>query len=228
MENWQEDARIGHTHEPNEVTIQLDGIGRILGDLPAGTAGSAVQDASDGPVFVDESGRRSKKFRRLGWVLAIACACYAVTLVVALVGGNSAAPLLPGFGQEGKEQTDKVEIQPAPSDSTSAQVPPGGVPGGPAPTDSTGAVLPQPSGSASSGAAGGLPAGPGPGTSGIAVPQPSGKPVPAPGGASASPTPGGGGSSPGPGPDVSPPVPTPSDPGPSTNPTDPPVQEGAL
>ncbi|TQK44902.1 hypothetical protein FBY35_6435 [Streptomyces sp. SLBN-118] len=229
MKNWQEDARFGYTNEPSEVTIQLDGRGRFLGDLPAGTSGSGgsvVQEGSDGPVFVDESGRRSKKFRRLGWVLAIACACYAVTLVVALVGGNSAAPLLPGLGTGEKEGTDKVEIQPAPSDSTSAQVPPGGVPGAPAPTDSTGALLPRPSGSASGGP-GGLPAGPGPATSGSAVPQPSGKGVPVPG-ASASATPGGGGSAPGPEPDPSPSVSAPSDPGPSTNPTDPPVQEGAL
>lgn len=223
MDNWQEDALIGHTHEPNEITVQLDGLGRKLWDLPAAPA---VQEVSDGPVFVDESGRRSKKFRRLGWVVVIACACYAVTLAVALIGGNSTAPLLPGFGQSEKEQTDKVEIQPAPSGSESATTSPGAIPGSPNPTDSTGAVV-QPSGGPSSATTGTV--GPtAPGVSSSFAPRPSGGIVPAPGGGpSVTSSPGGGGSDPGPGPDPSPSGPAPSDPGPSA-PTDPPVQEGAL
>ncbi|MEU9014166.1 hypothetical protein AB0D12_31235 [Streptomyces sp. NPDC048479] len=226
MDNWQEDSRIGHTHEPYEVTVQLDGLGRILGDLPPEPA---AQEGSDGPVFVDESGRRSKKFRRLGWVLAIACACYAVTLVAALVGGNSTAPWLPGIGQQGKEQTDKVQIQPAPTDGASVAATPSGVPGAPTPTDSNGAVLPQPSGRASNGNSVGGPAAPGPGASGSVSPKPSGGGgLPLPGGPSASASPGGGGSDPGPEPDGSPTAPTPPDPGPTGGPTEPPMQEGAL
>ncbi|SED52712.1 hypothetical protein SAMN05216483_4011 [Streptomyces sp. 2131.1] len=100
VETWREGAHAGHTHEPNEVTIQLDGIGRQLSELlPEPTA----PDGSDGPVFVDESGRRGKTLRRLGWVLAAVFVCYAVTLVVAVMGGNSSAPFLPLTGQEQQE-----------------------------------------------------------------------------------------------------------------------------
>ncbi|MFD5350159.1 hypothetical protein ACFWJY_42050, partial [Streptomyces anulatus] len=92
MDNWREGQRTGHTHEPNDATIQLDGLGRQLAELPGEPA---PPDGSDGPVFVDESGRRSKTYRRLGWVLASACVAYAVTLVLAVLGGNSSAPWLP-------------------------------------------------------------------------------------------------------------------------------------
>jgi hypothetical protein len=222
VSKWQEDVHIGHTHEPNEVTVQLGGLGRILGELPVGPA---APDASDGPVFVDESGRRSKKFRRLGWVLVIACAGYAVTLVVALAGGNSSAPLLPGLGESGESRTDNVEIQPAPTDRASSVAVPSGAPGAPAPTDSTGAVLPQPSASASGGVAGGVPAQPV--ASGSVPPTPSGAAKPDPVPPPASNSPGGGGSHPGPGPEPSPSVPQPSDPGPTGMPTEPAVHEGA-
>ncbi|WP_217507332.1 hypothetical protein [Streptomyces lunaelactis] len=213
------------------MTFQLDGLGRKVGDLPPGPT---LQEGSDGPVFVDESGRRSKKLRRLGWVLAIVCACYAVALVAALLGGSSSAPWLPGIGRPGGERTDKVEIQPAPSDRASAVVTPGFPPGAPAPTYSTGALLPQPSGGASRGIAGGAPAGlpgsPGPGASAFLSPQPSGGGLPEPGGPVASPSPGGGASDPGPGPapEGSPPAPVPSDPGPSGSPSEPPLQEGTV
>ncbi|MEU4497472.1 hypothetical protein AB0F96_29495 [Streptomyces sp. NPDC023998] len=223
VENWREDAHIGHAYEPSEVTVQLDVRGRTLGE----PAAPVPQESSDGPVFVDESGRRSKKFRRVGWLLAVACACYAITLVAALLGGNSAAPLLPGLVQDDEERTDTVQIQPDPSGGATAGATPGSVPGAPTPTDSTGALLPQPSNGASTGIAGGTSAAPGPGVSGSAAPKPTGGGT-RPGGTSISTPPGGGGSDPGPEPETSPSLPTPSDPGPSGNPTEPPVQEGAL
>ncbi|MFI6896024.1 hypothetical protein ACIBM4_18120 [Streptomyces sp. NPDC050256] len=105
METWREGARAGHTHEPNEVTIQLDGLGRQLSEL---LPEPSVPEGSDGPVFVDESGRRSKTLRRLGWVLAAICVGYAVTLVVALLGGNSTAPFLPLSGQEEHRKAEEV------------------------------------------------------------------------------------------------------------------------
>jgi hypothetical protein len=111
VENWREGTRTGHTHEPNDVTVQLDGLGRQLSEL---AVEPSLPDLSDGPVFVDESGRRSKTYRRLGWVVATICAVYAVTLVVALLGGNSSAPWLPLSGQEEK-QADEAEVQPVPS-----------------------------------------------------------------------------------------------------------------
>lgn len=160
VEKWRDGARIGHTHEPIDVTIELDGLGRQLSELPAGSrpapeSGPAREvrpDGSDGPVFVDESGRRSKKFRRAGWVVAVACACYAVMLGVAVIGGSSSAPWLqiPGLVDSGgaKKKADKVEIQPGPSESRSGSVEQGVPPVFPTATDSNGALIPGPSGSA--------------------------------------------------------------------------------
>ncbi len=126
VENWREGARTGHTHEPNDVTVQLDGLGRQLSEL---TAEPGVPEGSDGPVFVDESGRRSKTFRRLGWILAAVCACYAVTLVVALLGGNSSAPWLPLSGQKQHKKADEAPAPAAPSGSADVVVPVGATPG---------------------------------------------------------------------------------------------------
>ncbi|WP_101388532.1 hypothetical protein [Streptomyces sp. TLI_146] len=72
----------------------------------------------DGPVFVDESGRRGKNLRRLGWVFGLACTCYAVMLVGSLVGGSSRAPWLGIPGPAAKEKkTETVQVTPAPTDS---------------------------------------------------------------------------------------------------------------
>ncbi|MFB7216709.1 hypothetical protein [Streptomyces sp. NPDC056227] len=148
MENWREGARSGHTHEWNDVTVQLDGLGRQLSEL---SAEPGAPEGSDGPVFVDESGRRSKTFRRLGWVLAAVCACYAVTLVVALLGGSSTAPWLPLSGQKQHKKADEVQTPPTPSRSADTVVPVGAAPG---PTAAAPAadVRAKPSGSAGSGA----------------------------------------------------------------------------
>ncbi|WNI24498.1 hypothetical protein [Streptomyces sp. ITFR-16] len=122
METWREGARAGHTHEPNEVTIQLDGLGRQLSEL---LPEPGAPEGSDGPVFVDESGRRSKTLRRLGWVLAAVFVCYAVTLVVAVLGGNSSAPFLPLSGQEEHKKAEEVQTPQSPGASPDAQVSPG-------------------------------------------------------------------------------------------------------
>ncbi|MFH8691112.1 hypothetical protein ACH4EC_30065 [Streptomyces anulatus] len=123
MDNWREGQRTGHTHEPNDATIQLDGLGRQLAELPGEPA---PPDGSDGPVFVDESGRRSKTYRRLGWVLASVCVAYAVTLVLAVLGGNSSAPWLPLSGTEEKAKAEQAEVAPAPDDTAGG--PSGGTP----------------------------------------------------------------------------------------------------
>ncbi|QNE77030.1 hypothetical protein F0344_22595 [Streptomyces finlayi] len=120
MENWREGTRTGHTHEPNEVTLQLDGLGRQLSEL---AIEPGTPDSSDNPVFVDESGRRSKSLRRVGWLLAAICAGYAVTLVVALLGGSSHAPWLPITGQP--EKSAEVEVQPAPTEPVGPEASPG-------------------------------------------------------------------------------------------------------
>ncbi|MFD9603772.1 hypothetical protein [Streptomyces sp. NPDC059970] len=148
VETWREGARSGHTHEPNEVTVQLDGLGRQLSEL---TAQPSEPEGSDGPVFVDESGRRSKTFRRLGWILAAVCACYAVTLAVALLGGSSSAPWLPLSGAEGHKNADVVQAPPAPTGSVGEELPPDSAPAR-ATTGPTPGSAATPSGSAAAGA----------------------------------------------------------------------------
>ncbi|MFF5491935.1 hypothetical protein [Streptomyces aquilus] len=117
----------GDTHDPHEVTVQLDAVAlradhRLVGQAGGGAGGDA--DGSDGPVFVDESGRRSRRFRRIGIFVGIACAIYAVVIVATMLSGNSNAPWLPVPGQEGQE-AGQVETTPLPADSA-------------APTDATG------------------------------------------------------------------------------------------
>lgn len=130
MDNWREGQRTGHTHEPNDATIQLDGLGRQLAELPGEPA---PPDGSDGPVFVDESGRRSKTYRRLGWVLASVCVAYAVTLVLAVLGGNSSAPWLPLSETGEKAKAEQAEEAPAPDETADG---PSGDPPEPGPSAS--------------------------------------------------------------------------------------------
>ncbi|MFG2758666.1 hypothetical protein [Streptomyces wuyuanensis] len=146
MENRPEKSRIGHSHDPNEVTIQIDSV-EFRNLQAARMTPEAPQEDADGPVFVDESGRRSKKFRRIGWVLALACAGYAVTVLVALVGGNSSAPslLIPGPADD---KADTAEETPGPSDAPSTPAGPEVVAGVPSPSGSPAAVPQQPVGSA--------------------------------------------------------------------------------
>ncbi|GGR67925.1 hypothetical protein GCM10010269_03430 [Streptomyces humidus] len=147
----------GESRDAGEVTVQLDPLGQ-------GRAGG--QDgASDVPVFVDESGRRSRTFRRIGILVGVACGAYAVVIVAALLSGNAGAPWLPlpvpGQGDE-KPAAGKVDSTPAPDDSGSPRPgrPGSGLPAG------TGATAAAP------GAASGRPgAGAAPGVSGSAAPS---------------------------------------------------------
>ncbi|MFF8530425.1 hypothetical protein ACN6K9_006709 [Streptomyces sp. SAS_267] len=102
-------------HDPHEVTIQLDSAGKA--DDGPGKDVPATADISDGPVFVDESGRRSRRFRRLGMLVAVACAVYAVVIVATLLSGNSNAPWLPVPGQEEDTPAGQVETSPLPTQS---------------------------------------------------------------------------------------------------------------
>ncbi|MFB7558095.1 hypothetical protein [Streptomyces brevispora] len=184
METWREGARAGHTHEPNEVTIQLDGLGRQLSEL---RPEPGAPEGSDGPVFVDESGRRSRTLRRFGWVIAAVCVCFAVTLVGAVLGGNSSAPFLPLSGQEEHKKADEVQVSPSPGESTDAPVAPGATASSSpsAPVDASSAALPDSSaatgppasGAGSSASApvlppkGGTESGGGGGTGGVTAPS---------------------------------------------------------
>ncbi|MFF8584197.1 hypothetical protein [Streptomyces althioticus] len=111
---WQEDPGTSEaTHDPHEVTVQLDavqiGAGGVLSRTPG--AGAAPEAA---PVFVDESGRRNRLYRRIGLAVGLACAGYAVVMVATLLSGNSDAPWMPVPGQEEKP-AEQVETTPRPS-----------------------------------------------------------------------------------------------------------------
>ncbi|MEU9174054.1 hypothetical protein AB0D34_40885 [Streptomyces sp. NPDC048420] len=129
---WDESGSgAAHTHDPHEVTVQLDAISvtgddRIEGGGPAGDSGS---ESSDGPVFVDESGRRSRRFRRIGMAVGLACAVYAVVIVVTLLSGNSNAPWLPVTGPKDDTPAGKVDTSPMPAESAEQSVPDGMTPG---------------------------------------------------------------------------------------------------
>ncbi|EFH28669.1 conserved hypothetical protein, partial [Streptomyces sviceus ATCC 29083] len=120
-------------HDPHEVTVQLDAISlsgddRIEG-RPGRPGGDGAAEASDGPVFVDESGRRSRRFRRIGIAVGLACAVYAVVIVVTLLSGNSNAPWLPMTGPKDDAPAGKVDTSPMPAESTVPSADAGVIPG---------------------------------------------------------------------------------------------------
>ncbi|WP_437044736.1 hypothetical protein [Streptomyces sp. enrichment culture] len=176
-----------HTHDPHEVTVQLDAVQlgdgrlvRVAPEMPGGTP-----EGSDGPVFVDESGRRVRRFRRLGIAVGLACAAYAVAMVATLLSGSSEAPWLPV--RDPKEQPPAGQADPAPLPSRPASPSASGAPAAedPAPP-ATDAATPAP--------------GPGTTAPGVvpALPQPDGTLAPEPAPARTAPGPGGSTTEPGP------------------------------
>ncbi|MFG2679010.1 hypothetical protein [Streptomyces sp. NPDC048392] len=109
----------GHTHDPHEVTVQLDAVQLGDGVLLRADGGhrKSGPEASEGPVFVDASGRRSRLYRRLGILVGIACAVYAVVIVSTLLSGNSDAPWMPVPAQEEGAPAGQVDTTPLPSQS---------------------------------------------------------------------------------------------------------------
>jgi hypothetical protein len=133
--------------DPDEVTVQLDGPVQRVDD--GGKSGpGAGRDGSDGPVFVDESGRRSRRYRRIGMAVGIACAVYAVVIVATLLSGSSDAPWLPVPGQKDDAPAGKVDTSPLPAESGRASGGSGSVAPGNIPTARNG-TTPSPGASAS-------------------------------------------------------------------------------
>lgn len=165
---WQEDSEpagitppdedpAGHTHDPDEVTVQLDkGLGdRSIQDVEDG-AGARPEAGADRPVFVDESGRRSRRFRRIGMTVALACGIYAVVIVATLLSGNSNAPWLPVPGQQEDQPAEQVDTpalpeRPAPTAGTEAGTPDSTPATGEVTAPSPGVSARRPSASADSG-----------------------------------------------------------------------------
>ncbi|WP_228120912.1 hypothetical protein [Streptomyces fagopyri] len=176
---WERPEEPDHTHDPHEVTVQLDGTGRRLEDRLVGeTEGvPGAPDSSDGPVFVDESGRRSRRFRRLGILVGIACAVYAVVIVATLLSGSSDAPWLPVPGQEDDTPAGQVHTSPLPTDSVKPSDASGAAPGaGAAVGDGTtpaAGVAPKPAASGSAVPSSGVSAHPKPSASTTTKPEPS-------------------------------------------------------
>ncbi|WP_345584882.1 hypothetical protein [Streptomyces prasinosporus] len=83
-------------------------------------------------MFVDESGRRVRLYRRIGLAVGLACAGYAVVMVATLLSGNSDAPWMPVPGQQ-ERPAGKVETSPRPEETGAAPgsgtgLSPGGTP----------------------------------------------------------------------------------------------------
>ncbi|MFJ2260903.1 hypothetical protein ACIOKD_21600 [Streptomyces sp. NPDC087844] len=64
------------------------------GSDSAGSDSAGSDSAGGAPIFVDPSGRRAGRMRRMGWLVAAGCVCCAATLGVAIADGNSTAPWL--------------------------------------------------------------------------------------------------------------------------------------
>ncbi|MFF1375732.1 hypothetical protein [Streptomyces sp. NPDC058308] len=202
------------------MTVQIDGLGRQLADLSAepGREGEA-----DGPVFVDATGRRGRRYRRFGVIVGLVCAVYAAVIVGTLFSGNSSAPWLPVPGPRDDRPAGTVDTPPGRSAAPAGPPAPGRVSPQTDATDDSGTAPelgvgagPAPSLAEDGGATGARP-GPDAGDRDT-------KPAPGPGptGGAPAPAPTGGAAGPPPAPTepASPPVdppPAPGSPAPGTN-----------
>ncbi|GAB2741723.1 hypothetical protein [Streptomyces bullii] len=203
-----------HTHDPHEVTVQLDAVQFGDGVLRQARGGpdQAHDGPSDGPVFVDATGRRSRRFRRAGMAVGLVCAGYAVVIAATVLSGNSDAPWLPVPGQQDDRPAGQVDTSPRPAE--------------PAPTDGAATTVPgsAPTADQVTASSPGISATE-PGTT-ARPEQPDGSTAPKPTPTRAAPKPPGtGGTVPTPAPPTDapttqPPDPTPTDP-PTTGPTEP-------
>lgn len=93
------------------------------GAVGAVGAGEADSIPVSGPVFVDSSGRRARRVRRIGWIVGGVCAVYTVGLVLSLTGATPIAPRtllpLPGMPStapgEGEAEARAVDVPSEPS-----------------------------------------------------------------------------------------------------------------
>ncbi|WP_344052507.1 hypothetical protein [Streptomyces thermoalcalitolerans] len=130
---WRTEGTDGaqESHDPNEVTVQLD---TMKPPGSAASAGFAAGKAADKPVFVDDSGRRSRRLRRFGMAVGLVCAAYAGVIVVTLLSGNAGAPWVPiPIPGVGDPPASKVKESPRPSETTGPSAGSGGLPGNGAP-----------------------------------------------------------------------------------------------
>ncbi|PSM38080.1 hypothetical protein C6Y14_39055 [Streptomyces dioscori] len=116
-------------------------------------AESGSDPAGGAPIFVDPSGRRASRMRRMGWLVAAGCVCSAATLGVAIADGNSTAPWLqiPGV-LGGSSQNRSVD------EAQQSQRPESGTPTADSPSSTAaGSLIRQPSADTAPEAMGGSP-----------------------------------------------------------------------
>ncbi|KOX01054.1 hypothetical protein ADK65_11245 [Streptomyces sp. NRRL B-1140] len=156
---WQDQEEAGpsghagaadrQTHDPHEVTIQLDAVQLGDGLLRRAEEGTGAGAPADRPVFVDESGRRSRRYRRIGMAVALACGVYAVVIVATLLSGNSNAPWLPVPTKEDNPPAGQVDSPPLTAESAPPEDAEGTGATAPGSTPATGdATAPEPGRSA--------------------------------------------------------------------------------
>lgn len=109
-------------------------------------------DRSASPVFVDVTGRRRRRMRRLGYAAAALCGGYSIMIGISLVGGPvTPQTLLPKVGGGGE-----TKVAPSSKHRPSADDGPGALaplrPSWPVRTHAAPPALPRPSESAPSGA----------------------------------------------------------------------------
>ncbi|GAA5213106.1 hypothetical protein [Streptomyces thinghirensis] len=131
---------------------------------PRGRRRKRGNGSAEGPVFVDNSGRRARLLRRLGLLVGVVCVGYAAVLGLAFMGiGTSVSPssLLPfGGGQDagpgpGGGAGPQGGLMPTGTPPTGAATPPTGGPSGApaAPSGATASATPSTTASAPASAA---------------------------------------------------------------------------
>ncbi|WP_329383147.1 hypothetical protein OG625_20835 [Streptomyces sp. NBC_01351] len=81
-------------------------------------APSAAEAAEPSPVFVDSSGRRQRRVRRLGWLLVVPAAAYVVLVLSSLFGGPTLrSPFLPAPRGADAAPSKSPAAEPSPSAS---------------------------------------------------------------------------------------------------------------
>ncbi|SFO53723.1 hypothetical protein SAMN04489713_10731 [Actinomadura madurae] len=110
------------------------------------------RDRSASPVFVDVTGRRRRRLRRLGYAAAAVCGGYSIMIGISLMGGPvSPQTLLPKMVGGGETKvTPSSKHRPPPDDGPGALPPPR--PSWPARTPGAPPTAPRASGSTPSGA----------------------------------------------------------------------------
>jgi len=105
-------------------TAQLDPV-RLDPPRPDQATRRARRRTEPSPVFVDTSGRRQRRVRRIGWLLAVPAAGYLALLASSLLGGPTIdAPFLPQ-APAAQAPTSPSDAAPGGADGSAEQPDPG-------------------------------------------------------------------------------------------------------